>query len=86
MAVGDFAGAWPSLQEAEASYVKAEKFSHTHEFTMIEVKDQAETKILGAAAVFQLGRRRFLAASSRIPDKMVSQQAQSLLSRFKSAQ
>lgn len=56
MAAGDFAGALTSLQQAEASYAKAEKFSNGHEFSMIEVKDQAETKILSAVALFRLGR------------------------------
>lgn len=106
IAAGDFEGALVLLLEAEASYGKAQKFSHTHEFTMIEIKDQAETKILSSVALFRLGRTPEAIASTeaailqltkvQADDNILTgirddagknlQQAQTLLSRFKSVQ
>lgn len=54
---GDFTGALASLQEADANYAKAEKLSgESHEFAMIQVKDQAQTKLWMAVAFSQLGK------------------------------
>lgn len=55
MRADNFADALPSLQEAEASYAKAEKFG-SHEFSIIESKDQAQTKLLTAFTLSRLGR------------------------------
>jgi tetratricopeptide (TPR) repeat protein len=59
MRAGDFDGGLVSLRRAEAIYVKAEKLSEAekqHEYTMIQVMDQAKTKLLIAVALFQLGK------------------------------
>jgi hypothetical protein len=56
MHAGDFQGALDSLRDAEANYAKAEKLSDSHEFAMIEVKEQAQTNLWVAVALFQLGK------------------------------
>ena len=56
MHAGDFRGALDSLRDAEANYAKAEKLSDSHEFVMIEVKEQAQTNLWIAIALFQLGK------------------------------
>jgi tetratricopeptide (TPR) repeat protein len=62
MRAGDFEGGLTSLRQAEANYLKAqkpreaEKESTFHEYTMIQVMNQAKTKLLIAVALFQLGK------------------------------
>jgi tetratricopeptide (TPR) repeat protein len=62
MRAGDFDGGLASLRQAEATYVKAEKLSEAekesefHEYTMIQIMNQAKTKLLIAVALFQLGK------------------------------
>ena len=56
MYAGDFVGALASLQDAEAKYVKAPKLSDFHEFTMIEIMDEARTKLSISVVLFRLGR------------------------------
>jgi tetratricopeptide (TPR) repeat protein len=62
MHAGDFAGGLAFLRQAEATYVKAEKLSEAekasefHEYTMIQIMNQAKTKLLMAVALFQLGK------------------------------
>lgn len=56
MHAGNFQGALASLRDAEANYAKAEKLSDSHEFTLIEVKEQAQTNLWIAVALFQLGK------------------------------
>jgi tetratricopeptide (TPR) repeat protein len=56
MHTGDFEGGLTALQQAEANYAKAEKASTRHEFTMIEIKEEAQTKIFAAVALFRLGK------------------------------
>lgn len=56
MQAGDFHGALDSLRDAEANYAKAEKLSDSHEFVMIEVKEQAQSNLWIAVALFQLGK------------------------------
>jgi tetratricopeptide (TPR) repeat protein len=53
---GDFQGALDSLRDAKDNYAKAEKLSDSHEFVMIEVKEQAQTDLWTAVALFQLGK------------------------------
>ena len=53
---GDFQGAIDSLRDAKGNYAKAEKLSDSHEFVMIEVKEQAQTDLWIAVALFQLGK------------------------------
>jgi tetratricopeptide (TPR) repeat protein len=56
MHAGDFLGALDSLRAAEANHAKAEKLSDSHEFMMIEAKEQAQTNLWIAVALFQLGK------------------------------
>lgn len=56
MHVGDFQGALDSLRDAKRNYAKAEKLSDSHEFVMIEIKEQAQTDLWTAVALFQLGK------------------------------
>jgi tetratricopeptide (TPR) repeat protein len=56
MHAGDFQGALDSLRDAKGNYAKAEKLSDSHEFVMIEVKEQAQTDLWTAVALFQLGK------------------------------
>jgi tetratricopeptide (TPR) repeat protein len=56
MHAGNFQGALDSLRDAETNYAKAEKFSDSHEFTMIEIKEQPQTNLWIAVALFQLGK------------------------------
>jgi tetratricopeptide (TPR) repeat protein len=62
MRAGDFEGGLASLRQAEANYVKAqkpregEKESAFHEYTMIQIMNQAKTELLIAVALFQLGK------------------------------
>jgi tetratricopeptide (TPR) repeat protein len=62
MHAGDFGGGLASLRQAEATYVKAEKLSKAekasefHEYTMIQIMNQAKTKLLTAVALFQPGK------------------------------
>lgn len=62
MRAGDLDGGLASLRQAEAAYVKAEKLSEAakkseiHEYTMVQIMDQAQTKLLMAVALFQLGK------------------------------
>jgi len=56
MHAGDFQGALDLLRDAKGNYAKAEKLSDSHEFVMIEVKEQAQTDLWTAVALFQLGK------------------------------
>jgi hypothetical protein len=63
MRAGDIEGGLASLRLAAANYEKAEKLSETekpgefhHEYTMIQVMNEAQTKLLIAVALFQLGK------------------------------
>lgn len=56
MYAGDFSGAVELFKEAESNYVRAEKRDGTlHEFAMIQVKDQGQTNVLLAVALFRTG-------------------------------
>jgi tetratricopeptide (TPR) repeat protein len=52
----DFTGGLESLRKAETTYEKAEKSGELHEYSMIQVMNQAKTKLLMAVALFQLGK------------------------------
>jgi hypothetical protein len=52
----DFEGALATLRDAESNYFKAEKVSESHEFSAIQVKEQAQTNLWIAVALFQLGK------------------------------
>jgi hypothetical protein len=52
----DFNDALACFRDVEAKYVKAQKFSDIHEFTMIETMHEAETKISISLMLYQLGR------------------------------
>ena len=52
----DFEGALVTLRDAETSYIKAEKMSESHELIAIQVKEQAQTNLWVAVALFQLGK------------------------------
>ena len=56
MYAGDFPGALALFRDAEANYAKAEKLTNSHEFTMLQVKNQGQTKLLIAVALFQSGK------------------------------
>lgn len=56
MQAGDFTGALAYLQRAEANYAKAETRGDGHEFAMIEIMKQAETKVLSGIALYRLGK------------------------------
>jgi tetratricopeptide (TPR) repeat protein len=52
----DFVGALALLKEAESNYVRAEKMEGKyHEFEMIQVKNQGQTNVLLAVALFRTG-------------------------------
>lgn len=53
---GDFTGALTDLHRAAANYAKAETRGDGHEFAMIEIMKQAETKVLSAIALYRLGK------------------------------
>lgn len=53
---GDFIGALASLQDAAAKYAKAQKASEFHEFTMLEIMNEARTELSISVALFRLGR------------------------------
>ena len=54
---GDFPGALVLLHDAELNYVQAEKLSSdSHEFAMIQLKNQGQVKLLIAAALFRTGK------------------------------
>ncbi len=63
MQAGDFTGALTDLQRAAASYATAETRGDGHEFAMIEVMKQAETKVLAGIALYRLGRTSAASAS-----------------------
>lgn len=52
----DFTGGLESLQKAEGRYETAEKSGGFHEYSMIQVMNEAKTKLLMAVALFQLGK------------------------------
>jgi tetratricopeptide (TPR) repeat protein len=56
MRANDFAGGLESLRNAKAAYEKAENSGGFHEYSMIQVMNQAKTKLLMAVALFQLGK------------------------------
>jgi tetratricopeptide (TPR) repeat protein len=56
MHAGDFAGGLESLRQAEEAYEKAEKSGRLHEYSMIQVMNEAKTKLLMAVALFQQGK------------------------------
>jgi tetratricopeptide (TPR) repeat protein len=53
---GDFIDALASLQDAAAKYAKAQKVSEFHEFTMLEIMNEARTKLSISVVLFRLGR------------------------------
>jgi tetratricopeptide (TPR) repeat protein len=63
---GDFNGALPCFRDVEARYVKAQHFSEFHEFTMIEIMDEAKAKFSIALLLYQLGKT---------PDALISTEA-----------
>ncbi len=56
MQARDFTGALTYLRQAEANFAKAETRGDRHEFAMIEVMKQAETKVLSGIALYRLGK------------------------------
>ena len=57
MLAGNFSDATPLLQAADSRYAKAEKSSvDVHEFSMIQVKNQGQTKLLIAVALCRTGK------------------------------
>jgi len=57
MQAGDFSGALSLFREANSQYAKAENFSSdSHEFAMIQHKNQGQTKMLIAVALFRTGK------------------------------
>jgi hypothetical protein len=52
----DFNDALVCFRDVEAKYVKAQKFSDIHEFTMIETLHEADAKISISLMLYQLGR------------------------------
>ena len=59
MYAGDFSGAIALLKDAERNYLRAEKLNGTfHEFSMIQVKNQGQTNVLLAVALFRTGNAR----------------------------
>jgi tetratricopeptide (TPR) repeat protein len=57
MYAADFAGALVLLNDADSKYAQAEKLnSLSHEFAMIQLKSQSETKILVGVALFRTGK------------------------------
>ena len=47
---------WTRSETQKGNYAKAEKLSDSDEFVMIEVKEQAQTDLWTAVALFQLGK------------------------------
>jgi len=62
----DFNDALFCFRDVEAKYLKAQKFSDIHEFTMIETMHAAEAKVSSSLMLYQLGRT---------PDAIVSTEA-----------
>ena len=62
----DFNGALACFRDVEAKYLKAQKFSDIHEFTMIETLHAAEAKVSISLMLYQLGKT---------PDAVVSADA-----------
>ena len=58
MLSGDFQGALPILQDAEASFGTAAKPDDPEEYRTIETKKQGETRVLISAALFRLAKRQ----------------------------
>jgi tetratricopeptide (TPR) repeat protein len=56
MRAHDFEGALASFRATEGNYARAEKASDFHEISMIQVMEQAKTKVLLAVALVQLGK------------------------------
>jgi tetratricopeptide (TPR) repeat protein len=57
MYAGDFAGALVLLTDADTQYLRAEQLNNdSHEFAMIQLKNQGDVKILTAAALFRTGK------------------------------
>ena len=52
----DFNDALACFRDVETKYLKAQKFSNFHEFTMIETMHEAEAKVSISLMVYQLGR------------------------------
>jgi len=52
----DFAGALTIFQDTATKYAQAQKFGGSHEFTMIEMMHEAETKVKISLTLFQLGK------------------------------
>jgi hypothetical protein len=66
MYAGDFSGALLLLKNAELNYLRAEKLDGTfHEFSMIQVKNQGQTNVLLAVALFRTGNTREAATNAR---------------------
>jgi tetratricopeptide (TPR) repeat protein len=58
MLAGDFDGALPVLRDAEARFGAAAKPGDSEEYRNIEVKKQAEVRLLVSAALFRTGKRQ----------------------------
>jgi len=57
MYAGDFSGALALLRDADSNYALAEKVSdNSHEFAMIQLKNQGQAKLLIAVALFRTGK------------------------------
>jgi hypothetical protein len=52
----DFNDALVCFRDVEAKYVKAQKFSDIHEFTMIQTLHEAEAKVSISLVLYQVGR------------------------------
>jgi len=52
----DFNDALVCFRDVEAKYLKAQKFSNFHEFTMIETMHEAEAKVSISLMLYHLGR------------------------------
>jgi tetratricopeptide (TPR) repeat protein len=73
---GDFTGALASLRDAEAKYAKAQTFSEFHEITMVEIMDEARTKLSTSVVLFRLKRTaEAIATTEAAIPKLVSVQA-----------
>jgi tetratricopeptide (TPR) repeat protein len=73
---GDFIGALASLQDAAAKYAKAQKASEFHEFTMLEIMNEARTKLSISVVLFRLGRTaEAIATTEAAIPKLTSVQA-----------
>jgi len=55
--VGDWEGGLELLKQAEANFGIAQKQSNFHERVMVEVKDEALTKVYIGSALFHLGKK-----------------------------